>query len=101
MPYGDGRTGRQQGGGVTWAQQERERTSTHYADLAMTKGWWEYVRAAVDTLESDKSGLYVGLKAMVAEKIKAAGFRPNQRDAATWLDDERRKFEQQQLKRGR
>ena len=85
---------------MTWAQQERERTATHYAALAMTKGWWEYARAAVDTLESDKLGLYVGLKSLVAEKIKAAGFRPNQRDA-TWLDDERLKSEQPQLRRGR
>ena len=85
---------------MTWAQQEREHTATHYAALAMTKGWWEYARAAVDTLESDKLGLYVGLKAMVAERIKAAGFRPSHRDA-TWLSDERRKFEQPQLRRGR
>lgn len=88
---------------MTWAQQERERTATHYAALAMTAGWWEYARAAVDTLESDKSGLYAGLyaglKAIVAEKIKAAGFRPSKRDA-TWLEDERRKSEQQRLWRG-
>ena len=85
---------------MTWAQQEREHTATHYAELAMTAGWWEYARAAVDALEADKSGLYVGLKAMVAEKIKAAGFRPRQRDA-TWLDEERRKFERPQLRHGR
>jgi len=42
----------------------------HYARLALTAGWLEYVRHQVKTMESDRTGMYKGLGKAVARRIK-------------------------------
>lgn len=42
----------------------------HYARLALTAGWLEYVRHQVKTMEQDQTEMYKGLGKAVAKRIK-------------------------------
>ena len=66
---------------MTWTE-EFERIAAHYAALAMTPGCWQYAQARVIELEQEQHGLWLGLRAEVGRRIKAAGFRPSQSDLA-------------------
>ena len=66
---------------MTWPQ-TFERIAAHYAALAMTPGCWQYAQARVIELEQEQGGLWLGLRAEVGGRIKAAGFRPSQSDLA-------------------
>lgn len=54
-----------------------ESAAQHHAKLAMTRGWWQYARHAVQQLEiGDDADMWHGLRARVAAIIKEAGYRP-------------------------
>ena len=61
---------------TTLQEREFERAAAHMTRLATTPGWWQYTRAEVQLLEADESGMYRGLRAEVAKRIKEAGYRP-------------------------
>ena len=61
---------------TTLQEREFERAAAHLTKLATTPGWWQYARAEVQMLEQDESGMYQGLRAEVAKRIKEAGYRP-------------------------
>lgn len=52
----------------------------HYAAQAMTPGWWLYAQAQVAAMEQEQHGLWLGLRAAVGRRIKAANFRPHPSD---------------------
>lgn len=56
----------------------------HYAAQAMTPGWWLYAQAQVVAMEQEQHGLWLGLRAAVGRRIKAAGFRPPSSDLAAF-----------------
>lgn len=64
---------------MTWSE-TFERTAEHYARLAMTRGMWQYAQAQVVGMEQEQHGLWLGLRAAVGRRIKAAGFRPHPSD---------------------
>ena len=66
---------------MTWTE-EFERIAAHHADMAMTPGWWQYAQARVIELEQEQHGLWLGLRAEVGRRIKAAGYRPSANDLA-------------------
>ena len=66
---------------MTWTE-TFERMAAHYAAMAMTPGWWQYTQARVVELEQEQHGLWLGLRAEVGGRIKAAGFRPSLSDLA-------------------
>ncbi len=66
---------------MTWLQ-TFERIAAHYTAMAMTPGCWQYAQARVAELEREQSGLWLGLRAEVGRRIKAAGFRSAQSDLA-------------------
>ena len=53
-----------------------ERMAAHYAALAMTPGWWQAAQHQVAEMEQERGGHWLGLRAEVGRRIKAAGFRP-------------------------
>ena len=53
-----------------------ERLAAHYAAMAMTPGCWQYAQARVAEMEQQQGGHWLGLRAEVGRRIKAAGFRP-------------------------
>lgn len=59
-----------------------ERIAAHYTQLAMTQGCWQYAQARVAELEREQGGYWLGLRAEVGRRIKAAGFRPAASDLA-------------------
>lgn len=59
-----------------------ERIAAHYTQLAMTPGCWQYAQARVIELEQERGGHWLGLRAEVGRRIKAAGFRPAASDLA-------------------
>lgn len=64
---------------MTWSE-TFERTAEHYARLAMTRGLWQYAQQQVVAMEQEQHGLWLGLRAAVGRRIKAAGFRPHPSD---------------------
>jgi hypothetical protein len=56
----------------------------HYASLAQRPGWWAYAREQVIAMEGGFSGAWVGLRALVGQRIKSAGFKPAQNEAGEW-----------------
>jgi hypothetical protein len=46
----------------------------------MTPGWWLYAQARVVAMEQEQHGLWLGLRAAVGQRIKAANFRPHPSD---------------------
>lgn len=60
---------------MTWAE-TFEQMAAHYTQLAMTKGWWQAAQAQVASMEREQGGHWIGLRAEVGRRIKAAGFRP-------------------------
>lgn len=64
---------------MTWPE-IFERLAAHYAALAMTPGCWQYAQARVAEMERDDH--WLGLRAEVGRRIKAAGFRPAHNDLA-------------------
>ena len=60
---------------MTWGE-TFERIAAHYAALAMQLGCWQYAQARVAELEQERGGHWLGLRAEVGRRIKAAGFRP-------------------------
>lgn len=66
---------------MTW-EQVFETTAAHYAALAMTRGCWAYAQQQVISMEQDPEhyGCWLGLRAAVGQRIKAAGFRPHPSD---------------------
>ena len=64
---------------MTW-QQTFDQVAAHYAQLAMTRGWWQYAQQQVAAMEQEQHGLWLGLRAAVGWRIKAAGFRPHPSD---------------------
>lgn len=59
-----------------------EQMATHYTALAMTPGCWQYAQARVAEMEQEQGGHWLGLRAEVGRRIKAAGFRPSANDLA-------------------
>ncbi len=55
---------------------------SHYTQLATTKGWYAYIRAEVHRLNADQSGLFTGLRALVATNLK--GFEVPQDERGEW-----------------
>ena len=45
--------------------------------MAMTRGCWQYAQAQVIAMEQEQHGLWLGLRAAVGQRIKAAGYRPD------------------------
>ncbi len=66
---------------MTWAE-TFETMAAHYTQLAMTKGWWQATQAQVAAMEREQGGYWLGLRAEVGRRIKAAGFRPAPDDLA-------------------
>ena len=64
---------------MTWPK-TFERAAAHFSALAMLPGWWQYAQQRVAELETDE--LWIGLRAEVGRRIKAAGFRPRKSDLA-------------------
>ena len=64
---------------MTWPE-TFERAAAHFSALAMLPGWWQYAQQRVSELETDE--LWIGLRAEVGRRIKAAGFRPRRSDLA-------------------
>lgn len=60
---------------MTWTE-TFEHIAAHYTQLAMTPGCWQYAQARVIELEQERGGHWLGLRAEVGKRIKAAGFRP-------------------------
>ena len=52
--------------------------------MAMTRGCWQYAQAQVIAMEQEKHGLWLGLRAAVGQRIKAANFRPHPSDLAAF-----------------
>lgn len=61
-------------------------TADYYADMATKPGWWAYTQQTVISMEEGWSGVWVGLRAMVGQRIKAAGFKPNKDELGRWWD---------------
>lgn len=55
---------------------------THYTRQARTPGFYAYARHRVHQLDSDKSGLYTGLRAAVAQNL--AGFVVPKNERGEW-----------------
>lgn len=53
-----------------------ERIAAHYTAMAMQPGCWQHAQARVAELEQERGGHWLGLRAEVGRRIKAAGFRP-------------------------
>ena len=66
---------------MTWPE-TFERAAAHFSALAMRPGWWQYAQQRVSELEKDE--LWIGLRAEVGRRIKAAGFRPRRSDIASF-----------------
>ncbi len=66
---------------MTWVE-TFERIAAHHAQLAMTPGCWQYAQARVIELERERGGHWLGLRAEVGRRIKAARFRPAASDLA-------------------
>lgn len=64
---------------MTWTEQF-ERIAAHYTAMAMQPGCWQYAQDQVADLERDD--LWIGLRAEVGRRIKAAAFRPRASDLA-------------------
>lgn len=77
-----------------------ERIAAHYTQLAMTPGCWQYAQARVIELEQERGGHWLGLRAEVGRRIKAAGFRPAASDLAPF-ERELETLPQGQRTRGR
>lgn len=54
----------------------------HYTRQARTPGWYAYSRHQVHQLDADKSGLYTGLRAAVAQNL--TGFVVPQNERGEW-----------------
>jgi hypothetical protein len=54
----------------------------HYTRQARKPGWYAYSRREVHQLDSDKSGLYTGLRAAVAQNL--AGFVVSKNERGEW-----------------
>lgn len=63
--------------GFCW-QATMQETARHYAKTAMQAGWWQWARNEVQMLENSQDGVWSGLKAMVVQIIKDAGYRPHE-----------------------
>ena len=72
---------------MTW-EQVFETTAAYYAALAMTRGCWAYAQQQVISMEQDPEhyGCWLGLRASVGQRIKAAGFRPHPSEQGNWWD---------------
>lgn len=70
---------------MTWTE-TFERTAAHYAALAMMRGCWAYAQQQVISMEQDPEhhGCWQGLRAAVAQRIKAVGFRPHPSEMGEW-----------------
>lgn len=70
---------------MTW-QQTFDQLAAHYADLAMTPGMWQYARHQVLAMEQhpEHGQYWQGLSEAVAQRIKAAGFRPHPSEVESW-----------------
>lgn len=66
---------------MTWPE-IFNRMAEHYTALAMTPGCWQYAQARVAEMEQQQGGHWLGLRAEVGRRIKAAGFRPAPNDLA-------------------
>ncbi len=66
---------------MTWAE-TFERIAAHYTATAMQLGCWQYAQARVIELEQQQGGHWLGLRAEVGRRIKAASFRPAASDLA-------------------
>ena len=67
---------------MTW-QQTFDQVAAHYARLAQTPGWWAYAQQQVIAMEAQEHGCWIGLRAAVGQRIKAAGFKPDARELAS------------------
>ena len=54
---------------VNWWAEVMERTATHIAETAMVPGWHAYCLDRVVRMEAEAGGHWVGLRAMVREKL--------------------------------
>ena len=70
---------------MTW-NETFERIADHYAAMAMTPGWWAAAQHRVAEMEQEQGEHWIGLRAAVALRIKAAGFRPHPSELGTWWD---------------
>lgn len=70
---------------MTW-QKTFDQVAAHYAQLAMTPGWWAYAQQQVIAMEQEKHGCWIGLRAEVGKRIKAAGFKPAASELVNWWD---------------
>lgn len=70
---------------MTW-QHTFDQIAEHYARLAMQRGWWQYARQQVLAMEQhpDHGQHWQGLREAVAQRIKAAGFRPHPSETPEW-----------------
>ena len=61
---------------MTWTD-TFNRITEHYAAMAMTPGCWAAAQHQVAAMEQQQGGHWIGLRAAVGQRIKAAGFRPH------------------------
>ncbi|MDR2333722.1 MAG: hypothetical protein LBE61_09580 [Burkholderiaceae bacterium] len=53
---------------------EFEAQAEHLLKLAMTPGWWRYAQARAQELDAQRE--FMGIRAEVKDRLKAAGYRP-------------------------
>ena len=70
---------------MTW-DETFNRIAEHYAAMAMTPGCWAAAQHQVAAMEQEQGGHWIGLRAAVGQRIKAAGFRPHPSELGTWWD---------------
>lgn len=47
----------------------------HLVRMAMMPGFWQYARQRAVEMEAEQHGFWVGIRAAVAQELKARGFR--------------------------
>ena len=57
---------------------EFEKPVGQLAALAMAPGWWAYAQARA--MELDAQTAFAGIRVVVKDKLKAAGFRPTSQE---------------------
>ncbi len=68
---------------MTWSE-VFESTADHYAAMAMTLGCWAAAQHQVISMEqsTEHPGCWLGLRAAVGQRLKAAGFKPHPSELA-------------------
>lgn len=57
---------------MDWWAEVMDRTAAHIADLAQERGWHAYCLDRVIRMEAEAGGHWLGLRAMVREKLAKA-----------------------------